>query len=308
MLYKQNRTSEALEEYRKAININPNLPEISNSLALVLRDLCEFDEALGLMFNAIIKSPKEETYALNIAETLIMLYEKNSNKAKKIAKNWLKTLPDNDFAQHINYVFEGKENPNANKYCQKLFDLFAETFEETLKNIDYKLPQIIKEELGNIEGTIIDLGCGTGLIGQALKNTNNEIIGVDISEKMLNIAKEKSSYKELIKADIVSYCQEIPNADWVVAGDVFGYVGNIEPIIKSVAKRNFCFSVASYKSFFGEYKLNKKGRYQHNPNHVKKLLQKYGYLNIISKDIVLRKENGKNVNGVLFIAKGENNE
>ena len=45
----------------------------------------------------------------------------------------------------------------------------------------------------------LDLGCGTGLIGEALKNDRNKLIGVDISQKMLNIAKNKGTTVSSIK-------------------------------------------------------------------------------------------------------------
>ena len=46
LLYSQKRTVEALEEYRKAVIINPNIPEISNNLALILKDMGDYGQAL----------------------------------------------------------------------------------------------------------------------------------------------------------------------------------------------------------------------------------------------------------------------
>lgn len=52
LLYRSGRKSEALEEYRAAAALEPEKPEISYNLALVLKDLGDYEEALGLMFNA----------------------------------------------------------------------------------------------------------------------------------------------------------------------------------------------------------------------------------------------------------------
>jgi len=43
------------------------------------------------------------------------------------------------------------------------------------------------------------MACGTGLVGQALneKGFNKNIYGCDVSQKMLEIAYEKNSYKSL---------------------------------------------------------------------------------------------------------------
>ncbi len=62
MLYRQNRLPEALEEYRAAVIIDPERFEISNNLGLIQKDLGEYEEALGLFFNAFLKIPKEKKF------------------------------------------------------------------------------------------------------------------------------------------------------------------------------------------------------------------------------------------------------
>ena len=48
--------------------------------------------------------------------------------------------------------------------------------------------------------TVLDMGCGTGLVGQYLKERGfKNIIGVDASRGMLDKAQEKGSYTELIE-------------------------------------------------------------------------------------------------------------
>lgn len=60
-------------------------------------------------------------------------------------------------------------------------------------------------EEGNI--SILDLGCGTGLVGQELRNPVY-LVGVDVSLKMIkqNLAK-KSNYDELICSEIIKYLE-----------------------------------------------------------------------------------------------------
>src|SRR3990172_7516995 len=50
---------------------------------------------------------------------------------------------------------------------------------------------------------LLDIGCGDGSAMQDFNFPNNfEIIGVDISQPYLDLAKEKKIYKKLIKTDI----------------------------------------------------------------------------------------------------------
>lgn len=301
-LYRQHRLIEALEEYRHAVILAPKKTGISNNLGIIQRDLGEYEEALGLFFNALLAEPQRKEYALNITETLILLYEKDRKKAKQIAGNWLKNMPDNIFAKRINEIFnQGNEN-NAPQYAQELFDLFAENYEQVMKNIDYKLPQEFARILSPLSGLIVDLGCGTGLIGEALKNKDNILVGVDISEKMAEIARSKNIYKEVTVDDISHYCQNLPSADWVVAADVFGYIGDLDNLLKSIFPHNLCFSIA-VDDKCDKYQLAYNGRYRHNPKYIKKLLQKCGYSNIIEHKSNIRSENGVPVEGIIFVAK-----
>ena len=89
-----------------------------------------------------------------------------------------------------------------------LYKKWAQTYDEefALSN-NYQSPKKISNFFNkyskNTDTPILDVGAGTGLVGESL-NTNNkkEIIGIDISPEMLNEAKIKGCYSSLIEADI----------------------------------------------------------------------------------------------------------
>lgn len=304
MLYTQNRLPEALEEYRAAVVINPESAPVSNNIGVILKDLQQYEDALGLFFNALSRDPEKEEYSLNIAETLVLLYRQDKNIATQVAQNWLKNMPHNVFAQHVCASFNGEKIENNQIFAEKLFDHFADNYELVLEKINYSLPRRLNELAGNVKGTIVDLGCGSGLVGQALKNPQNKIIGVDISRNMLNLAAKKGVYAQLLKGDILAFCQKKIadfKPDLVVAADVFGYIGNINPILKALQGYKICFSVEILPEN-GDYKLNDAGRYLYNENYILNLLQQNGFAQVNKYDIVLRQENGKDVNGLLFFA------
>lgn len=305
MLYHQGRLSEALEEYRAAVIINPHSAEISNNIGVILKDLKDYENALGLFFNAYNLAPVREEFSINIAETLTLFYRQEPENAVKIAENWLKHSPDNIFAQHTAAAFKGEKLEDNKVFSEKLFDNFADNYELVLEKIAYGVPQRLKDLAGNVEGTIIDLGCGTGLVGQALKTPQNQIIGIDISQNMLNKAAEKGVYAQLIKSDILEYCQtKLPSvsSSLVVAADVFGYIGNLAPLFEALKGRLLCFSVEVLNED-GDYKFNDAGRYRHNQNYVEQQLQANGFGQINKYDVVLRQENGEDVKGLLYFAK-----
>lgn len=301
MLYLSERTSEALEEYRKAVIINPLSSESSNNIGIILKDLKEYEEALALMFNAFYMEPTREEYAVNIAETLVLYGKEKPEEALKAAQNWVTHAPENVFAKHTLASLKGENIEDSTAYSEKLFDNFASNYELVLKKIGYTLPQSIKQLVGDIKGNIIDLGCGSGLIGQAIKNTQNQIIGVDISQKMLDMAATKKAYSKLIKSGILEFMQTKPQADLIIAADVFGYLGALDNIISTLKGYKVCFSIEELNGN-ENYKISDNGRYKHNPQYIENLLTQNGFQHIKKYNTVLRKENGEDVKGLIYFA------
>lgn len=116
---------------------------------------------------------------------------------------------------------------------------------------------------------------------------------------MLAQARKKGIYKELIKADIVSWLLQKPQADAFVAADVFNYIGRLESVIDAAAPVKLAFSTEDDHSV-DTCRLTPSGRFAHNPEYVEKLLQKAGYHRIERQSSVLRTENGQPVKGTLW--------
>ena len=90
----------------------------------------------------------------------------------KLYKKWAQTY-DQDFAFNSNYL-------SPNKICNY--------FNKHARSTD--IP-------------ILDVGAGTGLVGELLYRTGNKkIIGIDISPEMLEQAKSKECYSSLMEADV----------------------------------------------------------------------------------------------------------
>ena len=69
---------------------------------------------------------------------------------------------------------------------------FAQVYDKFMDNIEYDkwceyLVSILKE-YGVNDGIVLDLGCGTGNITERLSDKGYDMIGVDYSQEMLNIA------------------------------------------------------------------------------------------------------------------------
>ncbi|MFL2508664.1 MAG: class I SAM-dependent DNA methyltransferase [Candidatus Pseudothioglobus sp.] len=88
-----------------------------------------------------------------------------------------------------------------------LYKTWASTYDDDFaKQNDYRSPIEIAKffaQYSNNEDTpILDVGAGTGLIGEYLNLNSKEIDAIDISPEMLNIARTKNCYSEIIEADL----------------------------------------------------------------------------------------------------------
>ena len=94
---------------------------------------------------------------------------------------------------------------------------FSKNYDETfVKQLSYSYPRRVAEELlahFDGDGIICDIGCGTGLVGEELKNLNANIVidGFDISSEMIAVAKTKNVYRNFFELDLTQPVLGVPN-------------------------------------------------------------------------------------------------
>ena len=90
----------------------------------------------------------------------------------------------------------------------KLYNKWAKTYDQDFAlNSNYLSPKKICNYFNKharvTDTPILDIGAGTGLVGECLYKTGNKkIIGIDISSEMLEQAKLKKCYSLLVKGDV----------------------------------------------------------------------------------------------------------
>ena len=88
-----------------------------------------------------------------------------------------------------------------------LYRSWASTYDSDFaKQNDYRSPLEIAKYFdkysNNKDTPILDVGAGTGLIGECLNVNLRELDAIDISPEMLNIARLKNCYSKIIEADL----------------------------------------------------------------------------------------------------------
>jgi predicted TPR repeat methyltransferase len=133
-------------------------------------------------------------------------------------------------------------------YVRTLFDQYAPKFEASLTgNLGYRGPALLFKAVLSVRAAArkpaffrraIDLGCGTGLTARAFAGQTDEIIGIDISPKMIELASATGLYAALEVAEIVDGLRSKPDAsaDLVLAADVMVYVHDMMPVLREAVR------------------------------------------------------------------------
>jgi NitT/TauT family transport system substrate-binding protein len=130
-------------------------------------------------------------------------------------------------------------------------------------------------------GSVLDLGCGTGLGGAAFRPSCDWLVGVDISPGMIEQARAKGLYDRLVVSDLLEFLAAEAGAPHhlTLAADVFVYCSDLAPIATAVAKvlapsGLFAFTVETHDD--PNVRLQGTLRYAHSPSHVRNAITAAG--------------------------------
>ncbi|MBU8543645.1 methyltransferase domain-containing protein [Roseomonas sp. ROY-5-3] len=197
-------------------------------------------------------------------------------------------------------------------YVRDLFDQYAPRFDADLEGrLGYRTPALLAALLAQAgvaaDGTrrVLDLGCGTGLSGLALKPWARRMEGLDLSPRMLAEARRRGLYDALHEAELVDFLTTRPAGfDLVAAVDVLNYLGDLGPALAGIAGALAPGGVAAFSLEAGKgdaFALGEGLRYRHDPTHVLALAAAAGLSPLAREDTALRQEKGVPVAGVLLV-------
>ena len=301
---------EALEAYNHAISIKPDYAEAYFNIGFTRQEQGKPTEALEAYNNAIIIKPDYAEVYNYIGNALKK--QGRSEEAITAYKKALTIHPDYPNAKHMLSALIG-DTPNSapRGYVENLFDSYAAHFDSSLvEKLAYQTPRnltdlILKKRPKGSLGSILDLGCGTGLIGLEIKRFCDNLEGIDLSIAMLDQAMLKNIYDKLTHSDIVDYLSNAElDFDYFVSADVFVYVGNLYEIFRLIKLRNkrsgkliFSTEHTEKDGFF----LEKSGRYSHSKNYIESLCEEFRYSISDFSIINLRKESDIFLTGGLYL-------
>jgi predicted TPR repeat methyltransferase len=308
---------EAEAAYRAAIRIDPEHSDAYHNLGVLLNAQKRPREAALCFSKVITLRPKDPEARRLLALAHCTLGE--VDQAVAIFEEWLEDDPDNPIARHMLAACSGREVPPraSDAFIETTFDSFAASFDSKLAKLSYRAPALVVEmlkrsgEAPSKSLDILDAGCGTGLCGPLVAPYARRLVGVDLSERMLALAREKDVYDELLKRELTAYlsgCKE--TFDAILSADTLVYFGALEAVVAAAdgALRpggRLVFTVEELaEEHDAGYSLGTSGRYCHAREHIRAACSETA----LHEEIVpaeLRFEAGEPVAGLVVLARKE---
>jgi predicted TPR repeat methyltransferase len=201
-------------------------------------------------------------------------------------------------------------------YVRRLFDEYAPRFDRHLvDDLGYRAPELILEAVHRHCAErgrpfrfrrLLDLGCGTGLVGRVFAKRAERIEGVDLSPRMLGVAARTKAYARLVEGDVEAFltAEEPASADLVVAADVLVYIARLDGLVLQVARvlEPGALAAVTLQTHEGEgVRLGEDQRYAHSEQEVRRVIQAAGLSLLRLDPVSTRQERGRPVPGLLAI-------
>ncbi len=193
-----------------------------------------------------------------------------------------------------------------------LFDQYAHRFEDTLVGrLGYRAPDLLLDAIRAARpdarfAAALDLGCGTGLMGERLRGACDRLVGVDLSAGMLAEARRKGIYDALHLGDVAEPIESEPGPfDLVVAADVLTYLGDLAPVL---ARASALLPPGGLLAFTVEasagtepFELRPSLRYAHAPPRLVEQAAEHGLHLLSDAREPLRRDRGEPVGGAVMV-------
>ncbi|MFT5682994.1 MAG: putative TPR repeat methyltransferase, partial [Myxococcota bacterium] len=195
------RLRDAFESCQDALQIDPDRPEVHHNVGNLFKETGQNDQAIAAY-----------------------------RKAMELGS----THPATQLALDALTGQTPEVSPEA--VVRDLFDSYADSFESHLvSELGYRTPTLLRQLYDRVGGgsvrRLVDLGCGTGLSGEAFSDIATELVGVDLSGKMIESARGKGLYKSLHVGEVVSFLtKSTARYELLLAADVLVYIGNLSPL------------------------------------------------------------------------------
>jgi predicted TPR repeat methyltransferase len=305
----------AIAECRQALVERPEYALALNTLGAALEKVGLLEEAIASLRQAISLRHDYANAYHNLGNVLDRAGR--VEEAKKAYHAALKINPTLEEARY-NLAALGDLPPPPStpfSYLLRLFDSYAPSFDQHLvETLNYVVPEKLYEAVLSARPQaaaldVIDLGCGTGLVGQHFRGMADRLIGIDVSAQMIRWAQRRNIYDQLVLGDYREYVRARHDpCDLVLAADVFIYAGDLVAVFEGVARLLrpgglFAFSLEAAPH--ADYVLQPNRRYAHSLGYIHRLAQETNFCETAVNSVKLRRQGEDHAAGFLVTLRSD---
>jgi len=300
----------AIISYKRVLENDPESIDTLYNLAGCYKDSRQHQKSIETYLKVLRLSPDHSSANNNLAHAYHLTGD--TEQAIFHYKQVLRSKPDHHSAKHMLAALTAADTTSAPEaYVREVFDTYSQNYEQSLVvELEYSVPATIRGVLDSGSDWKkeydhgLDLGCGTGLSGEAFTDVVAVLDGIDLSEKMIALAAEKKLYRKLYAGNMVKVLKSLKDHyDFYLAADVFAYVGDLVEtfsLLRERVRRDvlFCFSTETDEG--ASFRLQQTGRFAHAPGYIEKAARGTGWKVVTRQRTSLRKEKGSWVRGDLW--------
>jgi predicted TPR repeat methyltransferase len=314
LYYETGRIAEAADAYLRAAELDRNNAHYSSygARARFMRDVLRGDPVETAM-----EACKSTDPSVDLSQLLESCFNYlngfgQGDAARRIGGKYLELWPERPVMRYLMAALSGDSGLDRSpvEYVAEHFDAFAGKFDAQLEGVlHYDVPQKLCAAVraagdGYQYEETLDAGCGTGLCGPGLRPVTGRLAGVDLSAKMLEQARQRRIYDELICEEMTQFLERSPcRFDLIVAADVIIYIGNLRWLFSAAARALragglFAFSIENGGGT--AFTLLSSGRFAHAPGYVREVARA-DFKEVSQSEITIRLEANRPVTGSLFV-------
>jgi predicted TPR repeat methyltransferase len=306
------RHAAALACFDQALRVKPDFIEGLVNRAVALFEMKRLDEALSGLDRVLALDPQNAVAWTNRGN--VFQAQKRFDEALACYDKALALQPEQETAKQNRFFVQlelRQVSRIAERALRETFDEVSPRFDELMVNqLHYRGHLQVRTLAERVMAlsppmAILDLGCGTGLVGESFKDVaaGGRLDGIDLAPRMIEAARARGIYDDLILGDLETVLAEAgPLYDLILSADTMVYLGDLAPTFSGVAKRlvpgGFYIFAVEAKTADG-WEQTPANRFRHSEAYLRAEAARAGLAFAGSMETVLRLEADEPVAGLV---------
>jgi predicted TPR repeat methyltransferase len=298
--------SQEIQHWRDRLLLDPRDIGAMLRLAALAEEAGDLPGAIEQAQRALRVDPEQREALFRLGALWARLGD--SVRAVERFEKLLQLDPEDRFGARAALAELPEAGTPTESYVRTLFDQYAARFESAIAALDYQAPRLVAELAAEVLGPprpqfeLLDLGCGTGLSGAALRPWARRLDGVDLSPAMIEAARARCLYDTLTVGEAQRFLDGTSGAwDVIAAVDTLNYLGALRPLFAAAAARapRFLGTIECAEDP-SSVVLRATRRYAHGRDALERAAEAAGWRLEAWREAPLRTEAGAPVAGLVF--------